>query len=264
MNTRETRMLEILKELADSGGVIGVKAEFEAEGTRIDELLRLVEIARRADLKIALKIGGCEAVRDLLEAKQIGVDFLVAPMIETRYALSKFIAAINKTFSDDEKTDVSFYLNLETITGFENAASMFDLALESNVVSGCVFGRVDYVGSLNLSRDDINSSRVTTDVLSVSKLLKQRNLDLVVGGAISIESLPALETINKLHLTKFETRKIIFSSKCLGTQDMAKPLLLAVEFELLWLLNKQNYYSMISHEDDLRIKMLNDRWKILK
>ena len=263
MNNREKRMLEILKELSDTANVVGVKAEFEAEGTRIDELLRLVEITRKANLKIALKIGGCEAVRDLLEAKQIGVDFLVAPMIETPYALSKYVAAIKKTFMSDELSDTSFYLNLETTTGFTNSESMFELARNSGVISGCVFGRVDYVGSLNLTRDDVNSGQITADILKIAESLKQRSMDLVVGGAISPESLPSLNAVRKIHLTKFETRKIIFSGECLESEDMKKPLLLAVEFELLWLLNKQSYYSIISHEDDQRIKMLNDRWNVL-
>lgn len=263
MNTRELRMLDILKELSCTVGIIGVKAEFEAEGTRIDELLRLVEIARKANVKIALKIGGCEAVRDLLEAKQIGVDFIVAPMIETTYALSKFVVAINKTFSLEERAETAFLLNLETTTGFKNAAEMLDFAKSSGVISGCVFGRVDYVGSLGLNRDDANSDRICDDALILAAELKDRGLDLVVGGAISVYSLPHLKKIQKVHLTKFETRKVIFSSQGLLNPAIDKALLLAVEFELLWLQNKQSYYNQISIEDNERIKMLNDRWKVL-
>ena len=153
------QMVDILKSNVDIGQ-IALKAEFESEGTRFSELLRLKEIANGANIPMVVKIGGCEAIRDLLDCKDLRISNIVAPMIESKYAASKFVQAINRVYKD-EKFKPKTYINIETKTGLENFDEII-LELKNNV-NGVVMGRVDYVGSCDLSRDSVNSDKLLND-----------------------------------------------------------------------------------------------------
>ena len=258
-------MLDILKRGVEEYGIVGTKAEFEAEGTRTDELLRLLEIANKAGAKVGLKIGGCEAIKDLYESKQLGVGYIIAPMVETPYALRKFINARELVYSEEEAKDTKFLFNCETRTTFENIDEMINICkANTNLIDGIVFGRVDYVGSLGLSRNDIESGRVTRDVLTISEKCKEINMDFVVGGAVSYDAKENLNLFLNSYLSRFETRKVIFNGDALTKNTLRKALKDAVHFELLWLFNKRDYYSRMFKEDDKRITMLENRWKILE
>ena len=261
MNINEKNMLNLLSQLTDLGALDAVKAEFEAEGTRTDEFLRLLDIGKRANTKIALKIGGCEALRDIADSKQFGVDYVIGPMIETPYALGKFIDAKNRIYSDIEQQDTKFLFNLETITGFKNLEGLIEIASGNSQAIGVVLGRVDFVGSLGWERDAVNSSKVVDYAKKVAESARNNSLELVIGGGINLESWNPLREILSIHLSRFETRKIVFSSRSLENQKIfEKALSLAGSFELNWLENKMGHYVKLSLEDETRLIMLRKRW----
>jgi len=258
MNSLEKRMVDLLTDLKENHNVIGVKAEFEAEGTRIEEAMRLKEVSLKAGLGLSLKIGGCEAIRDMFEASNLGAEHLIAPMVESPYALKKFIQATKIAFSEDQRSDMDYLINLETITACKNFEEMLKIP-EIAGLNGIVLGRVDLTGSMNMTREDINSETVLSICLDMAAKAKAAGKDVVVGGGVSVHSLPFFRSFPAGHIDRFETRKVVF--KCPNAlKNTEASFLKAVEFELMWLQNKKAYYSHISSEDDTRLRMMEERY----
>ncbi len=261
MNNLELKMLEALKDLKANHHVVGIKAEFEAEGTRLEEALRLKEVVTKAGLDLIIKIGGCEAIKDMFDARVIGVKGIVGPMIETPYAMSKYVKATHFVFPEEERAQMDFFINVETKTGYDNLDAMITHPSFSEV-AGVVLGRVDMTGSMGLTREDINSETIFNIALEMSKKLQKIGKKLVIGGGVSAHSLPFFSKLP--HLNRFETRKIIFEAQpALQDPNADKGILKAVGFELMWLKNKRDFYGMIFKEDEQRLVMLEARYKKL-
>lgn len=254
MNSTEKKMLEILKELRDEHNVSAVKAEFEAEGSRTDELVKLNEIVFRADMKLFIKIGGCEAVRDLDQCRLLGASGIMAPMIETPFAMKKFVGAAKKVYGDDVN-DIEWIINAETVTCKEN----FDDILNEgkgflNTIS---IGRVDLSSSMGLNRDVINGEEVFKTARFFAKRAKESGLLVGFGGGISFDAIGFIQNMKGL-ADKYETRKIVFKYDDNVTRLKAG-ILKAMEFEVLYLQNKCDFYDRMANEDRDRMKMLAKR-----
>lgn len=258
MNILELELINILKELKEQYGVIEVKAEFEAEGSRIEEMMRLKDVTSSADLPIILKIGGAEAVTDIYNGIILGVNGLIAPMVETSYAVSKYLSVINTLVSPDNRDYIEFAINVETITAFNNIEKIMSLE-NLHLLSSITFGRSDFVQSLGLNKNSVNDQEIYYYVKKVATLAKSNNLKFAMGGNITKNSIPFIKNLyteNLIH--KYETRKVVFDSSFIELQP-EKGIDLALKFELLWLKSKRRFYTKIKEEDEHRIVDLEKR-----
>ena len=258
MNIIEREMVDVLKTLRDEYGVFEIKAEFEAEGSRIEEMMRLKDITSKVDLPIILKIGGVEAITDIYNGLSIGVKGLIAPMAETAFAVSKFLSSIETFVAEDNREDVDFAINIETITAYENLDKIF--ALEKlPLLYGITIGRVDMVGSIGYDRSKVDGEEISAMCRTIFTKAREKNLKTGLGGAISTGSIPLIKSLTDDGLIdKYETRKVVFAADAIR-KDPEAGILKAIEFELLWLKSKRRYYAGIKAEDEHRIEMLEKR-----
>ncbi|MFA6740658.1 MAG: aldolase/citrate lyase family protein [Arcobacteraceae bacterium] len=257
MNILEKEMVEVLKKLKNEYGVIEIKAEYENEGSRQDELMRLKDVASSVDLPIIIKIGGVEAITDIYNAITLGVHGIIAPMAETKFAVSKFTNAIETFVSEDNREDIEFAFNVETITGYDNLDEILSLK-NLNVLSGVTIGRVDFTASMDKDRNFVDSDEMLNYCINVFEKSRAKGLKCGLGGAISSNSADFIKTLVSQNLIdKYETRKIVYDKDAIS--NIENGILAGVEFELLWLKSKRRYYNKIKIEDEKRIEMLQKR-----
>lgn len=257
MNIVEREMVEVLKKLKNEYGVIEIKAEYENEGSRQDELMRLKDIAGKIDLPIIIKIGGVEAITDIYNAITLGVSGIIAPMAETKFAVSKFVNAIDIFVAEDNREDIEFAFNVETITAYNNIDNI--LSLENiNLLSGVTIGRVDFTASMEKDRNFADSDEMLEYCAKIFQKSRAKGLKCGLGGAISTNSSEFIKSLVSQNLIdKYETRKIVYDKDAI--HNISEGILVGVEFELLWLKSKRRYYNRIKTEDEKRIEMLEKR-----
>ena len=257
MNVLEYEMIDLLKKLKSEYGVFEIKAEYENEGSRQVELLRLKDVANAAGLPIILKIGGVEAVTDMYEALSLGARGIIAPMAETGFAAKKFIDAIDTFVAEDNRKDIEFAINIETITAYKNIDEIL-ANKKIKLLSGITIGRVDFTGSMGKDRGFVNSDEMLKYCTEIFQKCRAIGLKTALGGAISTDSIDFIKKLVAQNLVdKYETRKLVYKKD--GIKSIAEGLAEGIKFELLWLKSKRRYYHRIKDEDEKRITMLEER-----
>ncbi|MBR1617109.1 hypothetical protein IJ670_03065, partial [bacterium] len=113
MENMEEHLLKKLSDLKENYFAIALKSEFQAENTSEVEFGILKDFTNALNLDFSVKIGGQEALSDIVKAKKANTSSIVCPMIESVYAVEKYLKNLEKAeFSND------IYINIETISGF--------------------------------------------------------------------------------------------------------------------------------------------------
>ena len=242
---------EILIQLKNVG-CCGIKISFEDEGALLNEIISMRYLTASVGLELSVKIGGCEAKRDIIDCIDINCENIVAPMIESPFALKKFITSLNKCNYSKKKG-----FNFETITAYNK---LNELTNEFKSVDFVTFGRVDFIGSMNEDTKFLNSQEMYTMVSNVFKKARENNIKCYLGGGITIDTKEFIQNlINKKLLDNFETRYVIFDVNNIDIEKYNNIIHIANTFELEWLKYIHNKYSLLANKDVQRIKMIEER-----
>ncbi len=204
---------------------VSLKGEFEAEGLTRDEVAGEALFAARKGLDYLVKIGGCEAKSDIVFLQQVGITSLVAPMVETAFAMKKYMAML---------PDGAFHhigVTIETFTAVENIEAILDAGVKLTDVT---IGRSDLTASFGGA--GVNCAETIEKVKIVARAGKARGLEVTMGGSVNAETRALLRADQELTelLSFIETRKAIMPSAGF-VQDGALEAAIDAEVDLLML-----------------------------
>ncbi|MDD4979820.1 MAG: aldolase/citrate lyase family protein [Candidatus Omnitrophica bacterium] len=250
----ENKLFEQLEKLKQQYGLKGIKAEFEAEGSSFRDAVKLRRLTSRIGVKLFLKIGGVEAVTDIKNSVDIGVDGLIAPMVESKFGVRKFVQASKNIY---KKTKLQLILNIET----KSAVNQIDeiLGYAKDKIDGITIGRTD----LSESYFDENIHPDTNFILNilenVGRKIKHYNLQACIGGGISARSLEIFRKHKKILrlFDKIETRKVILPAQIILNNPNA--LRAALKFEELYILSKKEINDLFIEAEIARLTQLERR-----
>jgi hypothetical protein len=242
----------ILKKLKSEFNLSGIKAEFEAEGSSVADIVRLRNLTLNNNVKLFVKIGGVEALNDIYECIDAGVDGIIAPMVETKFALKKFLDSIN-SLKIQNRPDLT--INIETKTGVENFDDILSHAIGN--IENITIGRSDLSSSYYSRKITQNSNQILNTILKIGKKLNNKGINLCVGGGVNKDTiLKYSQHANIKLIKKMETRKVILPTNMMFKKNALDT---AIAFETNYIFYKKEIQDLKMNPEINRLTNLKTR-----
>jgi len=250
----ERKVFDQLVYLRDEFKLQGIKAEFEAEGSNFRDIMRLRRLTAKADVNLFLKIGGVEAVRDIKDSLELGVDGLIAPMVETKFGVKKFVDAYKSIYKEHR---IHLSINVETENAIGGIDNILDFAV--NKIDNVTLGRTDLSASYFDPEVVPDSDLIFKLIKNIGAKVRKSGLTFTVGGTISLATIDKfrknpsqVECINNI-----ETRKVILPRDiAIGRKNAIND---ALKFEELYILSKKEFTDLFIESEVTRLIKLTRR-----
>lgn len=234
-----------------------IKISLEDEGLTFNQATEIACLTHQQQIFLNIKIGGAEAISDMRFAKNIGCKGCVAPMVESSYALHKFISSVYKNSFNFER----LFINIESKQAYHNIKEILNSS-DVNHLYGLVLGRTDFIQSFGYTKNKVDSDECFDMAVEIFTLAKKKGLKNIIGGNLNINSFNFIKKLYDKNLLDYiETRnvKVKLSNEFLS--NFKENLSNMLEFESEWLTSKYDNLIQISKDDKKRLDSLKLRNK---
>jgi hypothetical protein len=234
--------MEKLKEklifLAANNSLNGVIGGTEDEAMSFEEILLLKEISENI-VPMTVKIGGLEARNDIDFMKSIGIDTILAPMIESAYGLKNFVNSMNEI---DKNKKIKLAVNIETINAYADLYNIY-YCKEFEQIEQVYVDISDLSGSMNKYDGDYEVITISKNIIDCAKRYgKLTSAGRVYPGEASYIS-------HNINSDFINTRHMIISNK----SDFIEK---NIELALLW---EKDFYEYLGSRFTKRISFYKNR-----
>ena len=250
----EQKLFEQLTRLKEVYNIQGVKAEFEAEGSSFRDLVRLRRLTDKLSIPLFLKIGGVEALRDIKDSLEVGVEGLIAPMLESSFGVKKFVDAVDSIYKD---TPIHRSINIET----QGSVCQVDdiLQFAKGRIDNITVGRTDLSSSYFDSNIRPDSGYIFGLLKELGEKIKSTGMTMTVGGSVSKKTVTLFKKNEKDWqelIFRLETRKVILPFEMMIKKNAIKE---ALRFEELYILSKKEISDLFMETETSRLTRLKTR-----
>ncbi len=230
---------EQLLNLKTNHYLVGIKGGTEVEAMTFEEIAIMKEISKGI-VPMTVKIGGPEARNDISYMLSIGIDKILAPMVESPYALKNFVDTMEEL---DKEHKAKLAINMETIFAYSNIHYIFQSPYFW-IIEQVTVGRTDLSGSMNRDPDDFEVIKITKKIIELAKFYNKKTS---IGGKVdSVNAINLKETIGSHYLN---TRHMVVSTESLDISD-------DIRFALIW---EKNFYTFLKTKFPERTELYNKR-----